>query len=244
MAGFLDHSTNTIILDAVLTTRGRELLSRFDGSFQITKFALTDDEIQYNLVRQYGRIIGKEYIEKLTPIVEANTNAAAVCKYHLIGTADQHKTALPYLKANGDNYTHATKTLTMTTSAQGQATDLNIMQAMEQESATVSDDLRDSVFQVKMRHDQLRIRGQTPTVDSEGIASYRILAGGSTRQGGGRAVITLRLSPALADPSRYGRDDGTGVSRDGNTSEARGYVKIHGMQSGANLNALVVVTKV
>ena len=44
--GFLDHSTNNIIIDAVLTDRGRELLARNDGSFEITKFAFGDDEVE------------------------------------------------------------------------------------------------------------------------------------------------------------------------------------------------------
>ena len=38
--GFLDNSTNNIIVDAVLTDYGRELLSRNDGSFSIVKFSL------------------------------------------------------------------------------------------------------------------------------------------------------------------------------------------------------------
>ena len=50
--GFLDHSTNNVIIDAVLTDRGRELLARNDGSFEITKFALGDDEIDYNLYQK------------------------------------------------------------------------------------------------------------------------------------------------------------------------------------------------
>ena len=33
--GFLDHSTNNIVVDAVLTDTGRRLLARNDGSFQI-----------------------------------------------------------------------------------------------------------------------------------------------------------------------------------------------------------------
>jgi hypothetical protein len=44
--GFLDNSGD-IILDAVLTDTGRARLARADGSFQITKFALGDDEINY-----------------------------------------------------------------------------------------------------------------------------------------------------------------------------------------------------
>lgn len=44
---FLDSST--AVIDAILTKKGRELLARNDGSFQITKFAFGDDEINYQL---------------------------------------------------------------------------------------------------------------------------------------------------------------------------------------------------
>ena len=43
--GFLDHSTNNIIVDAVLTDIGRQSLARNDGSFSIYQFALSDDEV-------------------------------------------------------------------------------------------------------------------------------------------------------------------------------------------------------
>ena len=62
--GFLDHSTNNIIVDAVLTDIGRAALSRNDGSFSIYKFALADDEVDYTKIQQYGRTVGKENIEK------------------------------------------------------------------------------------------------------------------------------------------------------------------------------------
>ena len=45
--GYLDNTTTTV--DAILTKKGRELLAKGDGSFQITKFALADDEVDYNL---------------------------------------------------------------------------------------------------------------------------------------------------------------------------------------------------
>ena len=35
--GFLDHSTNNIIVDAVLTDIGRQKLAANDGSFQISQ---------------------------------------------------------------------------------------------------------------------------------------------------------------------------------------------------------------
>ena len=48
--GYLDNSSITV--DAILTKRGRELLSRNDGSFRITQFALGDDEIDYTLFNE------------------------------------------------------------------------------------------------------------------------------------------------------------------------------------------------
>ena len=57
---FLDSST--AVIDAILTRKGRELLARNDGSFQITKFAFGDDEINYQLVLWYVIFIG-QYIK-------------------------------------------------------------------------------------------------------------------------------------------------------------------------------------
>ena len=62
--GFLDNSGD-IILDAVLTDHGRKVLSSGDGSFQITKFALSDEEVDYTLfdvthpngTNSYGSVI-------------------------------------------------------------------------------------------------------------------------------------------------------------------------------------------
>ena len=46
LMGLLDSSTLTV--NAILTTRGRELLST-NGTVDITKFALSDEEIDYTL---------------------------------------------------------------------------------------------------------------------------------------------------------------------------------------------------
>ena len=43
--GYLNNSVVTV--DAILTKKGRESLAKNDGSFQITQFALADDEIDY-----------------------------------------------------------------------------------------------------------------------------------------------------------------------------------------------------
>ena len=99
--GFLNHSTNNIIIDAVLTDKGRELLSNGGNLFNITEFSLGDDEVDYAILEQYGLIIGKEKIEKDTPIFEAITDENLALKYSLRTLTSNNTNkifAFPYLK--------------------------------------------------------------------------------------------------------------------------------------------------
>ena len=74
--GFLDHSTNNIIIDAVLTDKGREKLANTSNSGNlITKYRFADTEVDYTLVTKYGDIVGPLKIEKNTPIFEASTDS-------------------------------------------------------------------------------------------------------------------------------------------------------------------------
>ena len=99
--GFLDHSTNNIILDAVLTDKGREALSKNDGSFKITKFTVFDDEVDYGLIKQYGREVGREKIELNTPIIEALTTNVNAIKHCLISTPSKDLRNVAFLQTVG-----------------------------------------------------------------------------------------------------------------------------------------------
>ena len=96
--GFLDGSTNNIILDAVLTDLGRKQLAS-QGKFVITKFALGDDEVNYGIIQQYGRTVGQEKIEKNTPVFEAVTNPVFALRNSLVSvsTISNTVTYLPTL---------------------------------------------------------------------------------------------------------------------------------------------------
>ena len=99
--GFLDNSGD-IILDAVLTDHGRKVLSKGDGSFRITKFALGDEEINYSLYNT-NQPSGSAYydLEILqTPVLESFTNNASSMKSKLITIANQNLLFLPVLKLN------------------------------------------------------------------------------------------------------------------------------------------------
>ena len=104
--GWLDHSTNNIILDAVLTDYGRQRLSSANSSFNVTHYSLGDDEVDYRMIKKYGRTVGKEKIEKNTPIFEALTNPSIALKYKLIGRENDGTSMssiyLPVLKSSSN----------------------------------------------------------------------------------------------------------------------------------------------
>jgi len=75
-----------VTVDAILTTKGRQLLARNDGSFQITQFSLGDDEIDYTLYNPYhpsGSAYYGEAIEAM-PVIEAFPNDSQIMRYKLV----------------------------------------------------------------------------------------------------------------------------------------------------------------
>ena len=102
--GYLDNSS--IIVDAILTKKGRELLSRQDGSFRITQFALADDEIDYTLYNENhpdGSAFYGQAIENL-PLIEAipNENNTMISK---LTTLPRGTTKIPVLSLQSNNIT-------------------------------------------------------------------------------------------------------------------------------------------
>ena len=98
---FLDNSGD-IILDAVLTDTGRMRLAKGDGSFNITKFAFGDDEINYKLYDK-NHASGSAYydIEILqTPVLEAFTNNTSLLKSKLLSISRTNLLYLPVIKRN------------------------------------------------------------------------------------------------------------------------------------------------
>jgi len=97
--GYLDNTT--IIVDAVLTKKGREALARQDGSFKISQFALGDDEIDYTLYNENhsnGSAFSGEAIENL-PMLEAIPDDQAILKSKLV-TLPRGTSAMPVVTAN------------------------------------------------------------------------------------------------------------------------------------------------
>jgi hypothetical protein len=97
--GFLDNSGD-IILDAVLTDLGRKRLA--EGNFNITKFSLGDDEIDYGLYDK-NHPSGSAYydLEILqSPVLEAFTNNMSSMKSRLISYTSNDLLYLPIIELN------------------------------------------------------------------------------------------------------------------------------------------------
>lgn len=89
---YLDNKS--IVVDAVLTKKGRELLAK-NGSLTITSFALADDEINYGLYNENADSDDLKEIALInTPIFEPSVDETQVMKYKLV-TLDPGTTFIP-----------------------------------------------------------------------------------------------------------------------------------------------------
>jgi len=102
--GYLNNSVVTV--DAILTDKGRELLARNDGSFRITQFALSDDEIDYTLYNPSnpsGSAYYGQAIENM-PLLEAFPLVTQEMKY-VLTTLPRGTAKMPVLDLGYSNIT-------------------------------------------------------------------------------------------------------------------------------------------
>jgi len=98
---FLDNSGD-IILDAVLTDTGRKRLAAADGSFSIMKFALGDDEIDYELYDRTATTALADLEILQTPILESFTNNTSTMNSKLMSLATSDILYLSVMEFNNE----------------------------------------------------------------------------------------------------------------------------------------------
>ena len=90
---------NEITVDAILTKKGRELLAMGRSAFDVTQFAVADDEIDYGLY-DTAHPLGTAYygsaIERM-PIVEASPDETQNLRYKLV-TLNRGSNAIPTIQ--------------------------------------------------------------------------------------------------------------------------------------------------
>mgnify|MGYP005633244893 FL=1 len=233
--GLLDQSTNNVILDAVLTDVGRELLARNDGSFNIVKFAFSDDEVDYTIIQKYGRTVGKEKIIKNTPVLEALTNGDISQMHKLLSLSTPTLIRLP---------SFALESLTSDTFS------LNIISSRSQTitlKQTVGGDelipaeLKDQNFRVEVNNLflQLGSSARPVSIDTNNIATYILPRDSAIDEttGGTKLTFTVNVKSSLTTTlfNTYG------VA--GDKTKVRSYIQVTGQQSGAQKNLLAEINK-
>jgi len=227
--GFLDHSTNNIILDAVLTDTGRQFLARNDGSFSISKFAFGDDEVNYGIIKKYGRTVGKEKIEKNTPVFEGMTVQSQAQKYKLVSISNPNLIKIPKLSLIFDSAAVGGIPTLYTTSTLGKPTQtkINLTQTLLNENA-IDVEFRDETFIVDLPNLFVRMVGNfSPNnIDRMQRAKYVIPKSSVTSFGGSILEITVSaksLTSSTFEVYGYGSAKNT----------IKTYIRVTGMNSGA-----------
>ncbi len=234
--GFLQGDTSNVIIDCVLTDTGRKFLSRNDGSFSIVKFACSDEEIDYTLIQKFGRTVGKEKIEKNTPIFEALTNGNYAQKNRLVSVSNPNLTKLPTLSIQGEGVNSTTKVLSMGNTTTKKRT-ITIFQDIVNEQ-TIDVELRDQAFIVECHNLFVQVLGSTPdNVDSSQRATYILIRDSSETSIGG-SKLTFTMAVKAITESLY-----TVYGARSNKNVISTFVKVSGIQSGCVLEYEVQITK-
>lgn len=223
---FLDHSTNSILLDAVVTDAGRQALARNDGSFSVVKFSLSDEEVDYTIISKYGRTVGKEKIEKNTPVFEGLTNQNYAQKYHLISISNPFLIRLPLLEIAGTGVDSSTDTVSMGRLSTKTAT-VTVSQTIQNESS-IDVELRDQVFLVEVNNNFLQILKSRPSsIDGQQRAKY-VLTRSPVETALGGSTVSFTLQVKSITESQFQVFGATN-----NKSRITTYVRVTGVQSGA-----------
>jgi len=190
--GLLDNSGD-ILIDAVLTDIGREFLARNDGSFEVVRFSLGDDEIDYTLFNPNTGSLQQDTNVLNTPIFEANVNEKIALKSQLLSISNPDLKFLPTL-------TVSVASLTL-----GERTDAQIGKTLEFTQTTTSgrtipSEIVDGSFLLQVSNDLLFIEKQTPTnISPFGTAQYVVQRTAITQNQGAQVSFSVAVQALSND---------------------------------------------
>lgn len=232
--GFLDNSTNNIIIDAVLTDAGRRKLADNNGSFRIAYFSLGDDEVDYTIIEKFGRTVGKEKITKNTPIFEAQTKGDLALKNRLITLPNPTVVRMPSISLDGTTGLN-NNTISFT---RGRVTSVDVTAKQQTtDGSAIPEGANDITFTVSIPSRFVQITGQTPLSVSPNtrVAAYSITATNQSNGAtGAQVTFKLALVPGLTD---------TDFTTYGDGSTIVSVVSVVGDQTGTRKEFQISITK-
>ena len=228
--GLLDNSGN-ILVDAVLTDTGREFLARNDGSFEIVRFSLGDDEIDYSLFDSSAGSLQQDSDLLNTPVFEANVNEKIALRNQLLSISNPDLKFLPTLTAN------------VSAISLGERNDAQIGKAVEftqgtQSGRTVPSEIVDGSFLIQIDNDLLFIEKQTPiNITPFGTSQYVIPRTAIGANQG--AIVSFNVAiQSLTNDLWNTRGSGTVGSRTISTK-----IRCQGALSGLTAEITVTITE-
>jgi hypothetical protein len=242
--GFLDNSNANIIVDAVLTDLGRQLLAANDNSFSIRRFSFADDEVDYGTITKFGLSVGKEKIEKNTPIFEAQTNSGLALKYSCVSLNAVALSTYPTLSVSSTSGASITTTSgggttsgnivnLIASNASYNSTAVKVTQVMPLVNSSIVSNLVEDLYYVKVNRRFLSINSSTPESQPNGVDVYEVVATVSASTSYANFTLSTVLTNTSSDFTTYG--DGTQILTP---------VKIIGARTGITTDLTVKITKV
>lgn len=232
--GFLDNSNANIIVDAVLTDLGRQLLAANDNSFSIRRFSFGDDEVDYGIITRFGLSVGKEKIEKNTPVFEAQTNVDLALKYNCVSISAIALTAYPSLSlssTSGATISSSAVNLVASSASTGY-TQVQVIQNPATNQSSVSAELAEDLFFIKVNRRFLAINAPVEVSQPNGVDVYEIVSVVGTSP-----TASFNLRTILTNTS-------TDFTTYGNGSSIVTPVRIIGARSGITTDLTITITKI
>jgi hypothetical protein len=190
-----------------------------------------DDEVDYTIIKKFGRTVGKEKIEKNTPVFEAITNASQAQKYKLISLSNPNLITLPQLSLN-------TTSNIVGIGARTQRTVSVTLTQSTADSSVIDNELVDSTFVVQMDNRFLFVTNVQPSsIDRDQRATYLLTRNANTTSLGG-AQLDLSLSTKSITTQTF---DLYGSISDRTVINT--YVRCTGVNSGQVLEFQVQINK-
>jgi hypothetical protein len=228
--GLLDNSGD-ILIDAVLTDVGREFLSRNDGSFEVVRFALGDDEVDYTLFNANTGSLQQDTSVLNTPIFEASVNEKAAVRSQLLSISNPDLRYLPKLQAS------------VSAVSLSERNDAQIGKTLEFSQTTTSgktvpSEVVDGSFLIQLNNDLLFVERQTPVnVTQYGTAQYVLAKTATGANQGSQVSFNVAVQALSSDLWTI-----LGVGAVG-TRTITTKVKAQGTLSGLSAEATITITE-
>jgi len=202
--GYLDNTTVTV--DAILTNKGREILAA-GGRLNIVKFALSDDEIDYDLWNP-AHTLGTNFYGKVIedmPVLEALPDETQMLRYKLL-TLPKDVIGIPVISVTPSavTFTSLTQAIDITPST------LNLFTSLTQ-----AIDITPSTLNLQGANSTA---GYTAILSDDTVATLEVATDGGVQKQRSRGA---QLSAANADlagaATSFVDDEVTGTSTTGKT---------------------------